>query len=64
MEQPENMYVTSAFKFWGGNPQVLKSRSFFAENAKIKDKIAMAKLTDTQFKQLDWEPLQYKDKRL
>lgn len=56
MKKIENSDVYTAFKYWGGSPLVLSSRQFFIANATDQDKKAIVKLTDQQFKQLNWEP--------
>lgn len=56
MKRFEELDAHAAFKYWGGFPEVLSSRSFFAANATQKDKRAIIKLTEQQFKQLNWEP--------
>lgn len=56
MKNIEDLDVYEAFKFWGGSISVLSSRSFFAANATEKDRKAIVKLTEQQFKQLKWEP--------
>ena len=56
MRNIEDLDAYSAFKYWGGSPELLVSRSFFATNATQKDKKAIVKLTEQQFKQLNWEP--------